>query len=380
MSGVTNTKRPHETAIGLSKADLSTPSLLLDLDVFDANLQKMAAHVKSAGIKLRPHAKSHKCVEIAQRQIGAGALGVCATTIREAEALAAAGIPAILITSPMVGANKVRRLIELTRDHPDAISVVDNHAHVEQLSAAAAAAAVTLNVLVDLDLGLHRTGIASVKEALSLADLIVRLPNLNLRGVSAYSSMSAHIVGYGERRVHSLNAMQPAIELMQRLKRRGVSAEILSGGSTGTYNIDTELDGMTELQAGSYIFMDVDYRVIGGKSGPIFDDFGPSLTVMATVVSKSHSGFATVDAGFKAFATDRPFGPDLRGVTGCTYHFAGDEHGILELADPGLDLGFGDRLEFIVPHCDPTVNLFDRIYCTRGHTVEAVWPICRGYD
>jgi D-serine deaminase-like pyridoxal phosphate-dependent protein len=353
---------------------------LLDLDVFDANLQKMAAHVKSAGINLRPHAKSHKCVEIAQRQIGAGALGVCATTIREAEALSAAGIPGILITSPMVGADKIRRLVALTLDHPDAISVVDNHAHVEHLSAAAAAAGVTLNVLVDLDLGLHRTGIASVEEGLSLADLIVRLPNLNLCGVSAYSSMSAHVVGYDERRVHSLNAMQPAVELLRRLKRRGVSADILSGGSTGTYNIDTELDGMTELQAGSYIFMDVDYRVIGGKSGPVFDDFGPSLTVMATVVSKSHSGFATVDAGFKAFATDRAFGPDLKGITGCTYHFAGDEHGILELADPSPDIGFGDRLEFIVPHCDPTVNLFDRIYCTRGHAVEAVWPICRGYD
>ena len=137
---------------------------------------------------------------------------------------------------------------------------------------------------------------------------------------------------------------------------------------------------MTELQAGSYIFMDVDYRVIGGKNGPVFDDFGASLTVMATVVSKSHSGFATVDAGFKAFATDRPFGPQPKGITGCTYHFAGDEHGILELADTSPDIGLGDRLEFIVPHCDPTVNLFDRIYCTRGHAVEAVWPICRGYD
>jgi len=165
---------------------------------------------------------------------------------------------------------------------------------------------------------------------------------------------------------------------MSRVQRSGMPAEILSGGSTGTYNIDCDIKGMTELQAGSYVFMDVDYHVIGGKHGPLFDDFGFSLTVLATVISKSHQGFATVDAGFKAFATDRPFGPDLKGRSGVKYHFGGDEHGILEIRDRD-DLQLGDRLEFIVPHCDPTVNLYDRIHCTRGGQIEAIWPICRGY-
>jgi D-serine deaminase-like pyridoxal phosphate-dependent protein len=174
--------------------------------------------------------------------------------------------------------------------------------------------------------------------------------------------------------------MQPALELFDGMKQRGFPADILSGGSTGTYNIDTDLAGMTELQAGSYIFMDIDYRIIGGKGGPVFDDFGHSLTVLATVVSKNHPGLATVDAGFKAFATDRPFGPELKGITGCEYHFAGDEHGILELKEPSSHIRLGDRLEFIVPHCDPNVNLYDRMYCTRGETVESVWPVCRGYE
>ena len=156
-------------------------------------------------------------------------------------------------------------------------------------------------------------------------------------------------------------------------------AEILSGGSTGTYNIDPEIAGMTELQAGSYIFMDVDYHMIGGKAGPQFDDFGFSLTVIATVISKSHDGVATVDAGFKALATDRPFGPDLKGRPGVKYHFGGDEHGILEIRDGDDNLRVGDRLEFIVPHCDPTVNLYDRIHCTRDDRIEAVWGIARGY-
>jgi 3-hydroxy-D-aspartate aldolase len=379
MSKATDQPVSRQDPSDLSKGDLSTPSLLLDLDLFEANLQKMAEHVKAAGMKLRPHAKSHKCPEIARRQVSAGAIGICATTIYEAEALAAAGISGLLITSPMVGHNKERRLVSLTREHPDLMSVIDSPAHADELSGAAVAAGVTLNVLIDLDLGLHRTGIATVAEGLALADKVLTLPRLNLRGVSAYSSMSAHVIGYEERRIHSITSMQPALELIESFKNRGFPADILSGGSTGTYNIDPELKGMTELQAGSYIFMDVDYRVIGGKNGPVFDDFEPSLTVLATVVSKSHAGYATVDAGFKAFATDRPFGAELKGVTGCKYHFAGDEHGILELSDPSREIRLGDRLEFIVPHCDPTVNLYDRIYCTRGETVESVWQVCRGY-
>jgi D-serine deaminase-like pyridoxal phosphate-dependent protein len=380
MANTTETPELLKDQVGLSKHALPTPSLLLDLDVFEANLRKMADHVKAAGMTLRPHAKSHKCPEIAKRQVRAGAIGVCVTTIHEAEALAVAGIGGLLITSPMVGSDKERRLVNLTRRHPDLMSVVDNPPQAYELSGAAVTAGVTLNVLIDLDLGLHRTGIASVEEGLALADKVLKLPRLNLRGISAYSSMSAHVVGYEKRRSHSVDAMQPALELLDGFKKRGFPVEILSGGSTGTYNIDPELKGMTELQAGSYIFMDVDYRVIGGNTGPVFDDFAPSLTVLATVVSKSHAGYATVDAGFKAFATDRPFGPELKGITGCKYHFAGDEHGILELSDPSRDIRLGDKLEFIVPHCDPNVNLYDRIHCLRGDEVESVWQVCRGYS
>jgi len=259
------------------------------------------------------------------------------------------------------------------------MSVIDNSSHADELSNSASAAGITLNVLIDLDLGLHRTGIATVEEGLALAEKVLKLPGLNLRGVSAYSSMSAHVVGYDKRRIHSINSMRPALELLDGFKSRGFPADILSGGSTGTYNIDQELGGMTELQAGSYIFMDVDYRIIGGKNGPVFDDFRPSLTVLATVVSKSHSGYATVDAGFKAFATDRPFGPESKSITGCKYHFAGDEHGILELSDPSREIRLGDRLEFIVPHCDPNVNLYDFVHCIRDGRVESVWEIFRGY-
>jgi len=364
---------------GLSKDDLPTPALLIDLEVLEANIATMSNHAQTAGIKLRPHAKSHKCPEIALRQIQAGALGVCAATIGEAEALAAAGVSGLLITSEMVGHNKIERLLHLTRSRPETLTVVDNPVHAQQLSAAARAAGITVNVLIDIDPNMHRTGIPAGEDALALAETLAILPNLQLHGLQCYSGLSAHVVGYEARRVHSQQALAPALELFLRLQQRGLPVEIMSGGSTGTYNIDYELTGMTELQVGSYVFMDIEYRDIGGKTGPVYNDFGFSLTVLATVISQSHRGLATVDAGLKAFATDRQFGPELKGITGVQYRFGGDEHGILELQNPSREIKLGDRLEFLVPHCDPTVNLYDRVYCVRGDAVEAVWPIVGRY-
>ncbi|HKV41880.1 MAG TPA: DSD1 family PLP-dependent enzyme [Blastocatellia bacterium] len=365
---------------GQLKQDLATPALLLDLDVFEANLKRMASHARGAHVSLRPHSKSHKCPEIAKRQIAAGAVGVCVTTIREAENMSAGGVDGLLITSEMVGKNRIERLVRLTREHPDTMSVVDNPAHATELSAAAMAGKVYLNVMVDLDLGLKRTGVAGVTQGLDLAEKVMTLPNLRLRGLHAYSSMSAHVIGFDDRRAHSHKAMEPALDLFSQMRERGMPAEILTGGSTGTYNIDTELEGVSELQPGSYVFMDVDYFKIGGRFGPLYNDFGFSLKVMATVVSKNHQGFATVDAGFKAFATDRPFGPELRDAPEVVYHFGGDEHGILEFPHSDRGVRLGDRLEFVVPHCDPTVNLYDRIYCVREDAIEGVWTIKRGYD
>lgn len=373
--GIAGSRRNHPS----TKAALSTPALILDLDVFESNIKKMAAHAEKNGKFLRPHAKSHKCAQVAKRQIEAGALGNCVTTITEAENLASGGVTGLLITSEMVGDWRIERLVRLTREHPDLMSVVDSAEHAAELNSAAESGRTKLNVLIDLDLGLKRTGVPGVEEGIQLADAVVKLPYLRLKGVHAYSSISAHVVGFEERREHSRKAMRAAIDLFGALRERGYPVEILTGGSTGTYNIDTFLEGITELQTGSYVFMDIDYYKIGGKSGAAFDDFGFSLTVLATVVSKSFDGFATVDAGFKAFATDRPFGPELKYNPGTIYHFGGDEHGILELKDAYRGVKRGDRLEFIVPHCDPTVNLHDRIYCCRGDEVVDSWPILRGY-
>jgi 3-hydroxy-D-aspartate aldolase len=367
---------------GVTKADLPTPSLMLDLDAFEANVAHMASHSKRAGLNLRPHAKTHKCSEIAKRQLKAGALGVCVATIREGEAMAAAGIGGLLLTSELVGPNKINRLIRLTKKQPDTMSAVDHPSHAEQLNEAAGAAGVKLNIMVDIDPVGRRTGIEPGAKAVALAEIIDGLPNLNLRGVHGYSGASSHVKGFENRKAHSEKYMTPVIESFMAMKKKGMPAEIMSGTSTGTYNIDSELEGMTELQVGSYAVMDVDYSVIGGKgsSDNTYSDFTPALLVLATVISKNYDDIATVDAGLKAFATDRDFGPRVASPAGLEYAFRGDEHGALTLAGSSREIKLGDKIELIVPHCDPNANLYDRVYCTRGDQVQQVWKIdARGH-
>lgn len=365
---------------GVTLNDLPTPSLIIDLDRLDGNIAKMAAHAKAASINLRPHGKTHKCPEVAHRQLKAGAIGLCSATISEAERMAAAGVPGILITSESVGPNKVARLVRMTAKHSDTMAVVDNPLNVEQLSEAAVAAKVDLNIMIDIDPVGRRTGIVPGEPALKLAKLVDKLPRLNLRGIHCYSGRSSHVNGFSERKEHSETVMTPPIDTFNQMKKDGLPVEIMSGTSTGTYNIDSSLNGMTEMQVGSYVFMDVDYRRIGGKAGSIYNDFQPALTVLGTVISKNYDDRATLDAGLKAFATDRKFGPEITGITGVDYRFGGDEHGILTITEPSRPVKLGDKFRLIVPHCDPNVNLYDRAYCVRGENVVEVWKIgARGH-
>jgi D-serine deaminase-like pyridoxal phosphate-dependent protein len=361
---------------GLTRADLPTPALLLDLDAFEINLRRMAEHCKAAGCGFRPHAKTHKCPEIGKRQVASGALGVSVATVPEAEAMVAAGIPGVLLTSPIVERGKVARMVELARRGGSVLLAVGHPREVELLAEAAAAARVVVDVLVDVDVGDRRTGILPGPPALELAQLIARSKSLRLRGLQAYAGHASHAVGFARRREVSRTAMSKALETRDLLIKAGLEVGILSGGSTGTYNIDSAMAGITELQVGSYIFMDVEYRNIGGqKDESVYTDFQPSLTVLATVVSTTHPDRVTIDAGNKAFATDVPFKPEARGWSGLTYNRAGDEFGRLSAAAGARLPALGDRLEFLVPHCDPTVNLYDRIHAMRGDKVEAIWPI-----
>jgi 3-hydroxy-D-aspartate aldolase len=364
---------------GLTKADLVTPSLLLDLDLFERNIATLASHAASAKVSLRPHGKSHKCAEIAHRQLKAGAVGLSVATIREAQAMSAAGVKGLLITSELVGKPKIDRLMQVLRRSPDTMAVVDNLGHATHLSEAAGAAKLSLTVLIDVDPMGRRTGVPPGDAAIALAEKVVKLPNLKLRGIHGYSGASAHVNTYEARRAHSIKAMTPVAETFARMKKLGMPVDILSGGSTGTYNIDPEIEGVTELQCGSYVFMDMEYRMVGGKSGVVYEDFSPALTVLGTVISKVYDDRATVDAGIKAFAKDRKFDAEVKGVTGVGFSAGSDEHGVLTLTNPSREIKHGDRLEFIVPHCDPNLNLYDRMFCVRGDKVVDVWKTIGRY-
>lgn len=354
----------------LTKSQLPTPALLLDLDRFERNLARMSAHVAQSGKKLRPHAKAHKCVEIARRQIAAGAIGLCVATISEAELMAKAGIPGLLLTSPVADPLKIARIVET-----GAMAVVDHVQQVEWYAAAAQAANQragnkTVDLLVDLDVGDHRTGAASLEQALAIAEAIHRSSHIRLRGIQAYSVHGSHGSGYEERVRVSAECFAKAVAVREAMAKKGLHTEILTGGSTGTWNIDTHVPELTELQAGSYIFMDMAYRRAGL-------DFEHALTVLTTVISANHATSVSVDGGTKAFATDRGYGPDPAYLKGLQYRFGGDEFGYLELAGAEKLPQLGEKIEMLPPHCDPTVNLYDTIYACRGEVVEAAWPIKR---
>ena len=347
----------------LTKEQLPTPALLVDLDAFEANLARMAEHVKQCGKRLRPHAKAHKCVEIARRQLACGAAGICVATVGEAEVMAKAGIAGLLLTSPIADPQKMARIART-----GAMVVVDHADQVAWYEEAARKADREMAVLVDLDVGDHRTGAGSIEQAVSVARAVDAATHLQLRGIQAYSVSGSHAGDVPTRKSLSEQVFGHAIATRDAMAREGLCTEILSGGSTGTWAIDTQLPELTELQAGTYVFMDLAYRRLGL-------DFRHALTVLATVISANHEGFVTVDAGFKAFSTDRGYGPEAADLPGSHYRWGGDEFGYVDVVAGGRSPRLGERVEFIPPHCDPTVNLYDRLYVCRGENVEAIWPV-----
>jgi D-serine deaminase-like pyridoxal phosphate-dependent protein len=359
----------------MTKLELPTPALLLDLDRFERNVQKMAAHVKAAGKKIRPHAKTHKCPEIAHRQIAAGAVGVCVAKVGEAEAMAAAGVRNLLITTEVVGAEKIGRLLRVLERNPETLAVVDHPDNVAELDAAMGRAGRVLNVLVDVEVGGKRTGIEPGEPAVDLGRRVTGARSLNLRGLQGYAGHCAHVEGWAARKKSSHRWMERLMKTRALFERHGLPVEIVTGGSSGTFDIDIELAGLTELQSGSYCVMDLDYRRIGSRNGKAYDEFEMALTVLTTVVSRPSAELAIVDAGFKSFSTDRPFVPEAVEWPGLEYSWAGDEHGRLTIKDESRAPRLADRIEFFPPHCDPTINLYDKIYAMRGANVEAVWDV-----
>jgi|TARA_Y100000310_G_scaffold339888_1_gene433984 D-serine deaminase-like pyridoxal phosphate-dependent protein len=356
-------------------SDLHTPALVIDLDVMETNLRNMQAHLDAHNMGLRSHIKMHKCPIIAERQLDGGAIGICAATVSEAEVMQAFGIEKILITSPVTTAEKIDRVLHLAATNARLQMVVDNHASADALNRAAVATGVSLEILIDLDPKMGRTGVELGSPALKLAQHIRdNCDHLTFSGLQCYAGHCMHIHGFEERRERYRQILQEGLATRDLLTANGFVVPVFSGGGTGTYDIEPEIGGITDLQAGSYLFMDVEYRDIGGRDSDRFVDFEPSLFVMVTAISQPQKRLITVDAGYKAFASDT-VRPEFRDIEGVEFHWGGDEHGIVRLGNPSKEINLGDKLAMITSHCDPTVNLYDYYFPYRKGMVEEVWPI-----
>jgi D-serine deaminase-like pyridoxal phosphate-dependent protein len=361
---------------GLSKWELDTPCLLIDADILEENIRAMQAYAVAFGKQLRPHAKTHKCSHIAKMQMEAGCTGVCVAKVSEAEVLVKNGFQGVLITSPVVTDYKIERLMECLSFDPGLMVVIDHPANAMKLNGAAQKRALTLDVLVDLDPGMGRTGV-SFKDGLAMGQSIGRLPSLRLRGVQCYAGHVQHISSFDERFRASLDWMERAAEVVRQFRQTGLPCDIFTGTGTGTYEIDCGIPELTDLQVGSYTMMDAEYLNIGSSKNPShFAKFPPALTLLTTVVSMNHPDFVTVDAGLKALyhhgGTPYVLRPSDKGLQ---YEWWGDEHGRIVLQNRSNRLEIGEVLELVVSHCDPTVNLFDVLHFTRNGIVTDLWPI-----
>ncbi len=365
---------------GIMKSELDTPALCVDLDKLERNIAKMQRTANANKIGVRPHAKTHKCAAIAKLQMTAGALGICVAKLSEAEALMPEGLDRVLMTTSNLPPAKIRRAMQLKKRFPGFVQAVDYDQNARDLNDAAKEAGVVADVVIDVAVG-TRSGIPPGEDAIKLAQLVDKQPNLKLRGLLSYDGGVQHAAGFAARKERALTAIEENARTQQKMKQSGLNTEIFSGGGTGTYNIYHLVPGFTDVQAGSYIFMDMQYIAIGNADGqPVYDDFEPSLTVLATVVNNRFAGRLTTDAGAKALTINVPRAGVI-GEPGMDYNAGSDEFGSITFKEARREWKMGDRMELIVPHCDPAVNLYDFIYGIRNERVETVWPItARGHS
>ena len=358
--------------LGMTLAEVDTPALLLDLDAFERNLDRLDQSLAETRIRVRPHAKSHKCPEIALRQMARGAIGVCCQKVSEAEAMVEGGVMNVLVSNEVVGAPKLARLAGLTRRARVSVCV-DNEQNIADLDAAARAAGAQIDVLIEVNVGANRCGVEPGQPAVDLARRIAAAKHLRFAGLHAYQGAAQHARTPAERKAAIAKAVQHVRNTIEALQAQGLKPEIITGAGTGTYLLEAASGVYNEIQPGSYIFMDADYNRNLGDDGRPVRDFEQSLYVWTTVMSHASAERAVVDAGLKALSVDSgmPLVADLPGVE---FLKASDEHGVLKLPQ-GSHLTVGDKIRLVPGHCDPTVNLYDWIVGMRGDKVECVWPI-----
>ncbi|MCC6777734.1 MAG: alanine racemase [Hyphomicrobiales bacterium] len=356
---------------------LETPALVLDHAALERNISGMASAVRAADVSLRPHAKTHKCPEVAKLQLRAGAVGIACATVAEAEAMAAAGIAGLLLTTPIMGTDKMSRIARLNRSADIAV-LVDHIRQIECLRDALRPGDRPLQVLIDIDVGQGRTGVTHVADVVRLAEAIAASPQLAFAGIQGYAGHAQHIVEPAARRAAAAQAAGMVRAVTDVLAAAGRPPGVISGSGTGTYRQDSR-GPYNELQAGSYVFMDADYARIVDETGA-GPGFSPSLFVLATVVSANRARQITVDAGTKALATNGPPPCHIIGAgVGASYRFGGDEHGIIDLAPGQSQPPLGARILVGATHCDPTVNLHAAYRVVKADGTAMRWPISGRY-
>ena len=354
-------------------SDLDTPVLLVDADALARNVARMKEMTEAAGIHYRPHSKTHKSAAIARMQIDAGAVGVCCAKLGEAEVMAANGIGNILITTAVVGESKIGRLLHACNQAPIAV-VADNAANVDMLGRMAQAAGRKLDVLVEADVGQGRCGVQTPAEAVALAQPIDGHPWLAFGGVQGYQGKIQMIGDIAQREAETAAGLDRLVAVVDAIEKAGIGVPVKTGGGTGTSPFDLARGLLTEIQPGSYVFMDSRYGGIGwpGTNAPPFEQ---ALFILTTVVSKPLPGRAVVDAGLKSASSDHG-PPVVHDANGGVFDFGGDEHGIITMAGGGdVPLEVGDRLRLVPSHCDTTVNLYDQYVVVQGDAVVDVWPV-----
>jgi 3-hydroxy-D-aspartate aldolase len=369
------TRSPAQPGDPVSAID--TPALVIDMDAFERNLDAMAAYAASSNMRLRPHAKTHKSPHVALAQGARGAVGQCCQKVSEAQVLVDGGISDVLVSNEVVGEAKVRRLAELAARA--SISVcADDAAQVAAYAQAARAAGTMLTVLVEIDAGAGRCGVAAGSPAADLARAILDEDALTFGGLQAYHGGAQHLRKPEERAAAIAMSGERVRATLAAFDQAGIDCRVVTGAGTGTFYEEAQSGLWGELQAGSYCFMDADYARNQPAEGSNLPRFEHALFIATTVMSVAVPGQCVCDAGHKTAAIDSGL-PTVWSAAGLTYSGANDEHGVVTVSAGAQRPALGERLWLVPGHIDPTVNLHDWYVCVRGGldegTVEAVWPI-----
>jgi len=364
---------PPVAVAGQPVSTVSTPALLIELDAFERNLYEVATLAASAGVALRPHAKAHKSLAIAQRQVAAGAVGICCQKLSEAYPFAAGGIDSIHVSNQFAGADKAAMAAELAR-HTRLSVCVDDVRQVREIGEAARSAGVKIDVLPEVDVGQGRCGVGNADDLMALVDAIAAEPALRFGGLQGYHGGAQHVSAWDDRREVARRAADITAGYLRHLEARGLRCDVVTGGGTGTAEFDLESGVYTEIQPGSYLFLDAHYGSLEWH-GKV--QLRHSLFIAATIMSTARAGVAVCDVGLKTVSVDSGL-PQVwahRAPGGLRYLAANDEHGVMEALQGDSRALLGEKLWLVPGHCDPTVNLYDHYVCVRGEQVEALWAI-----